>query len=68
MYIVYIQQVYEAPTRCLWHTHARTHREIFSEILLNQIEMRLYLPFSDRYGTKRKSVWFQIDQKMVHTI
>ena len=41
-----------------------THREI----LLNQTEIRLYLSFSNWFGTKRTSVWFQINQKMVNTI
>ena len=30
--------------------------------------MRLYLPFSDWFGTKQMSVWFQINLKMVRTI
>ena len=34
-----------------------TQRDLF-EILLNQNEIRLYLPFSDWFGTKRTSVWF----------
>ena len=33
-----------------------TQRNIFG-ILLNQTEIRLYLPFSDRFETKRTSVW-----------
>ena len=41
-----------------------THREI----LLNQTEIRLYLPCTDRFETKRTSVWFQINRRMVHTI
>ena len=42
-----------------------THREI----LFNQTEIRLYLPFSDWFGTKRTvSVWFQIDREMLNTI
>ena len=28
----------------------------------------LYLPFSDWFGTKRTSVWFQINRNMVNTI
>ena len=37
-----------------------TYREIFSEILLNQTQIRLYLTFSDWFGTKRTVfVWFQ---------
>ena len=42
-------------------------RNLF-EILLNQTEIRLYLPFSDRFGTSRTSVWFKIIRKMVNTI
>ena len=44
-----------------------TQRNLF-EILLNQPEIRLYLLFSDRLGSKRTSVWFQINRKMVDTI
>ena len=42
--------------------------DFFLEILLNQPDIRLYLPFSDWLGTKWTSVWFQIIQKMVYTI
>ena len=42
---------------------ASAHRQI----LLNQTEIRLYLPLSDWLGTKRTSVWFQINRKMVNT-
>ena len=38
------------------------------EILSNQPEIRLYLPCPGRFGTKRTSVWLQIDRKMVNTI
>ena len=38
------------------------------EILFNQPEIRLHLPFYDSFGTKRTSVWFQINRKMVYTI
>jgi len=44
-----------------------TQRNLF-EILLNQTEIRLYSPFSDWFGTKRISVWFQINRKIVNTI
>ena len=44
-----------------------TQRNLF-EILLNQTEIRLYLPFSDWFGTKLTSVWFQINRNMVNTI
>ena len=37
-----------------------TQRNLF-EILLNQPEIRLYLPFSGWFGTKRPSVWFQFN-------
>ena len=43
---------------------APAHRNIF-EILLNQIEIRLYLTCFVWYGTKRTSVWIQINRKMV---
>ena len=43
------------------------HRNIF-EILLNQSEIRLYLPFSDWFRSKQTSAWFQISRKMVNTI
>ena len=46
-------------TSCGMHT---------KKILLNQTKIRLYLPFSDCFGTKRTSVWFQINRKMVNTI
>ena len=35
---------------------------------MNQTEIRLYLSFSDWFVTKRTSVWFQINLKMVNTI
>ena len=38
------------------------------EILLNQTEIRMHLLFSDRFRTKRTSVWFQVNRKMVNTI
>ena len=43
-----------------------TQRNLF-EILLNQPEIILYLPFSDWFRTKRISVWFQIKKRMVRT-
>ena len=39
-----------------------------TEILLNHAEIRLYSPFSDRFGTKRTSVWLRTNRKMVNTI
>ena len=44
-----------------------THENHF-EILLNQPEIRLYLPFSGWFGNKRTSVWFQVIRKMINTI
>ena len=38
------------------------------EILLNQTEIRLYLPCADWFGSKRTSVWIQIIRCMVNTI
>ena len=39
-----------------------------TKILLNQTEIRWYLPFSGWFGTKRPSVWCLIIRKMVNTI
>ena len=44
-----------------------TQKNLF-EILLNQPEIILYLPFSNWFGSKRTSVWIQINRKMVNTI
>ena len=44
-----------------------TQRNLF-EVLLDQPEISLYLPFSDWFWTKWMSVWFQINRKMVNTI
>ena len=44
-----------------------TERNLF-EILIIQTDIRLYLPFSDWFGTKRTSFWFQINRKMVNTV
>ena len=45
-----------------------THKEIFFEIFLNKPEIRLYLLFSDLFGSKQTSVWIQINRKVVNTI
>ena len=45
-----------------------TDREFFLEFLLNQTEIRLCLAFSDRFGTKRMSVWFQMNRTMLNII
>ena len=37
-------------------------------ILLSQPEIRLYLLFSDWFGTKWTSVWFKINRRMVNTV
>ena len=44
------------------------HTVIFFEILPNQTEIRLYLPFFNWFETKRICVWFQINRKMETTI
>ena len=38
------------------------------EILSNQPEIRLHLPFSGWFGSNRTSVWIQINRKIVYTI
>ena len=44
-------------------------RRIFFEILLNQTEIRLYLPFSDLFETERTCAFvFRINRRMVNTI
>jgi len=59
---------------CSWTLY--TQRYLF-EILFNQIEISLYFPFSDWFGTKRTSVWLDVglrlvpietNQEMVNTI
>ena len=44
-----------------------TQTKLFG-ILLIQTEIRMYLPFSDWFGSKRTSVWIQIIRKMVNRI
>ena len=39
-------------------TSVCTHGEIFAGIALNQSDIRLYLPFPDRFSTKRNSVLY----------
>ena len=39
-----------------------------SEILLNQTEIRLHLPWTNWFRSKRTYVWFKINRKMVNTI
>ena len=41
---------------------------MLGEILLNQPEIQLYLPFSNWFVTKLHYVWFQINWKIVNTI
>ena len=48
--------------------NASRNRTAHREILLNQTEIRLYLPFSDWFGTKQTYVWFQINRRMINTI
>ena len=47
--------------------YIHTQKNIF-EILLNQTEIRLYLPCTDWFGTKLTSGWFHINRKMVNII
>ena len=42
-------------------------RNVF-EILSNQPEIRLYLPFTDWFGSKRTSAWIYSSRKMVNTV
>ena len=42
-------------------------RNLF-EVLINQTKIRFYLAFSNWFGTKRTSVRFQINRKLVNTI
>ena len=44
-----------------------TQRNIFG-ILLHQTEIKLYLSFSDWFGTERTSVWLKINRKLDNTI
>ena len=44
-----------------------TQRNLF-QILLNYTQIRLYLPFSDSFGTRQTSVWSQISRWMENTI
>ena len=62
---------------CLWRSRAFhwAHRKAvhnfvqnFVRNLINQPEIRLYLPFFDWFGTKQTSVWCKINRKMVNTI
>ena len=52
-------------TSCNFYNY--TQRNLF-EILLDQLEIRLYLPFSDWFWSKRTSVWIQINRRAVNTI
>ena len=54
-------------SECLQNVYMYSQRKLL-EILLNQTEIKLYIPFSDWFGTKRTSVWFQIIRKIVYTI
>ena len=46
--------------------HVRTEK--YFRNLIKSIEIILYIPFPDLFGTKRTSVCFQINRKMVNTI
>ena len=54
--------------RCVVVTSVIYTQRNLSEISLDQTEIRLYLPFSDWFWTKRTSVWCQINRKMANTI
>ena len=43
-------------------------QRIYFKILSSQPEIRLYLPFSNGFESKRTSVSIQINRKMVNTI
>ena len=43
-------------------------QKIHKEILSDQPEIRLYLPFPDWFEVKQTSVWFQINREMVKKI
>ena len=71
----YVLQLFGCGSSCiymiqdnLWHYCAPCTQRYLFWILLNQPEIRLYLPFSDWFGSKRTSVWIQINRKMVNTI
>ena len=49
------------------HFSVQTQRKLF-QILFSQTEIRLYLPFSNWVGSKRTSIWFQFNRKIVNTI
>ena len=44
-----------------------TQRNLF-EFLVNQTEIRMYLPSSDWFRTKRNSLWCQMNRKVVNMI
>ena len=55
---------------CAWYSGndlCCTQRNLF-EILHNQTEFRLYIPFFKWFETKLMSVWIQINRCMVNTI
>ena len=58
----YIYDVYLRYKISIWKTF------YLPKILVKSTGIRLYLPFSDWFWTKRNSVWFQIKRKMVNTI
>ena len=65
--------IYWPPRDRKWGYNLNRGRNLYTqgnifEILWNQTEIRLYLPFSEWFGIKRTSVWFQMNRKMVNTI
>ena len=51
----------------MWNISSPLHTDKSFLILLNQTEIRLCLPFSDWFKTKRTFVWFQINRKIIYT-
>ena len=55
--------------RCLFvGTGQKVHAEKYFLNLIKSNRNQIYFPFPDWFRTKRTSVWFQINQKMVYTI
>jgi len=62
-----IQPFIGGRTKQFWTANSHTKRNIL-QILLNQSEILLILPFPDWFETKRTFVWFQIHRKIINTI
>ena len=69
--IIIIQQMFQYGTNIIFWKMYVTHRELYQFMcsLLNQTQIRMYIPLSDWFGTKQTvSVWFQINRIMVNRI